>query len=498
MKSPALKILALSIILGSFLRLYKLNTNYVWFNDTFFRLTPALEILQGVPVKYDSSMIGVTGLGLLCFSISKDLYPVVLAVCLAGILCIPLSYYFVLKLTKDERIAALTALFVSINPTLVALSKVLLWDIFVVFFFLVSGIVFLSLKEKESLTKGILLSISLFILFSFKLSNFLYAFIIYLFLFYNGKHSINKSRNLFASLIVYGLLMGLFFFLFHSPFGSFVGGADSILEKNYPSFIVATLKILASPLASPATSMAYPQDMKIDIFFIMGLVSLIPTSVYLKYIKKKDIFPISLVFIISLFFITPGVWSHRYVVVPLFLMLVFVSYGLIKIMEKKKMHAFLILTLCFIASFVPSITLNYEWNETESLAKNHVATPLSLFNNTCDFMDKNNVDMVVSSYGRVFTYYKLSGKIDTEIVDFYFTEKEDVLDITDNAISHGKRVWYIGGWPDVYAGWKPTTMYKNSIESEFILNQIYTSREKIYIFESSYPSLIVYELQNKN
>jgi len=401
-------------------------------------------------------------------------------------------------LTKDERIAALSALFVSINPTLVALSKVLLWDIFVVFFFLVSGIIFLSLKEKESLTKGILLGISLFILFSFKLSNFLYAFIIYLFLFYNGKLSINKSRNLLASLIFYGLLIGLFFYLFHNPFGSFVGGVDSILEKNYLSFIVATLKILVSPMASPATSMTYDYDMKINIFFIIGLISLIPTSVYLKNIKKrKDIFPISIVFIISLFFLTPGVWSHRYIVVPLFLMLVFVSYGLIKIMEKKKMYAFLILALCFIASFIPSITLNYEWNQTESLSKNHVATPLSLFINSCDLIDKNNVDMVVSSYGRVFTYYKLSGKIDTEIVDFYFTEKEDVLDITNNAISLGKRVWYIEGWPDVYAGWKPNIIYKNSIESKFILNQIYISREKIYIFESSYPSLIIYELNNK-
>jgi len=210
MKSPALRILALSMILGSFLRFYKLNTNYVWFNDTFFRLMPALEILSGVPVKYDSSMIGVTGLGLLCFSISKDLYPVVLAVCLAGILCIPLSYYFVLKLTNDERIAALTALFVSINPTLVALSKVLIWDIFVVFFFLISGIIFLSLKEKPSTVKGVLLGISLFLLFSFKLPNVLFAVLFYLFLLYFRKFSIKNSKDIIASGGLYGALLGAF------------------------------------------------------------------------------------------------------------------------------------------------------------------------------------------------------------------------------------------------------------------------------------------------
>ncbi|KYC53461.1 MAG: Dolichyl-phosphate-mannose-protein mannosyltransferase [Candidatus Methanofastidiosum methylothiophilum] len=501
MKRSHLSLLFLSTLLGAFFRLYRLNADYVWFNDTFFRLTPALEILKGVPVKFAPSMIGATGVGLVSFLFSEDLFSVALVVCFAGIACIPLSYYFVLRLTKDERIAALTALFVSINPTLVALSKVLLWDIFVLLFFLTSGIIYLSFKEKETLPKGFLLAISLFLLFTFKLPNILYALVFYFFLFYKYRFSINKSKNLLASLLAYIFLMALFFYSFPDALDTFTrgGGPNFFIKESYVSLLVATLKTLLSPLASPKTSMAFHFDIGIDIFFIMGLLALIPIAFYFKSIKKiEDFFPLSSVLIISLFFINFSGWSHRYIVVPLFLMLVFVSYGIIKIMEKERGFAFLIVAVCFLSSFGPLISLTGEWGESKSLAANHVATPLSLFNKTSELIDLNNVEIVVSSYGRVFTYYKLKGEIDGEIVDFYSVEKEEMLDITNNGIFEGKRVWYIEGWPDVFVfEGKDTIVYRENIESEFVLKNIYTSKEKIYVFDREYPPLIIYELYKK-
>ncbi|MCC7573676.1 MAG: phospholipid carrier-dependent glycosyltransferase [Candidatus Methanofastidiosum sp.] len=501
MKSPAVKILALSIVLGSFLRLYKLNTNYVWFNDTFFRLTPALEILQGVPVKYDSSMIGVTGLGLICFSISKDLYPVVLAVCLAGILSIPLSYYFVLKMTNDERIAALAALFVSINPTLVALSKVLIWDIFVVFFFLVSGIIFLSLKEKPGTVKGVLLGISLFLLFSFKLPNVLFAIVFYLFLFYFRKFSIPKSKDIIASLAVYGALLGVFFYSFPNQLGHFVrgGGPNFFIKEDYLSLIVATLKQLISPIASPRTSMAFSFDMGIDIFFILGMISIIPLIFYFKDIKKVDeLFSVSVVLVISLFYVNFSGWSHRYIAAPLVLMLFFVSYGIIKMREKSRIMPFVVVGVCIFASLGSSVIMVYDWTSDSSLAENHVATPLSLFDSVTEMAEIEGVDAIASSYGRAFKFYYLSGDLKSEIIDFYSLEEAEVEKEIRNAITNGSKVWYVEGWPDVFVfEGKNTRTYKKIIDDSFLLKNYYISREMIYLSDITYPSLTIYEVENK-
>ena len=501
MKSPAVKILALSIILGSFLRLYKINTNYVWFNDTFFRLTPALEILQGVPVKYDSSMIGVTGLGLLCFSISKDLYPVVLAVCLTGILCIPLSYYFVLKMTKDERIAALAALFVSINPTLVALSKVLIWDIFVVFFFLISGIIFLSLKEKPSAVKGILLGISLFLLFSFKLPNVLFAIVFYLFLFYFRKFSIPKSKDLLISGAVYGALLGIFFYSFPNALNFFTrgGGPNFFIKEDYLSLAIATLKLLLSPVASPQTSMAFSFDMGIGIFFSLGIISIIPLIFYFKDIRKIDeLFYVSVVLVISLFYVNFSGWSHRYLSVPLVLMLIFVSYGIIKMREKNNLISFVVIGVCIFASLGSSVIMVDNWASDKSLAENHVATPLSLFDGVTEMAEIEDVDVIASPYGRVFKFYYLSGHLTSEIIDFYSLDETEVKERIDTAIFTGKKVWYVEGWPDVFVfEGKNTRTYKAIIEDSFFLKNYYISREMIYLSDIAYPSLTIYEVENK-
>lgn len=500
MKSPALRILALSMILGSFLRFYKLNTNYVWFNDTFFRLMPALEILSGVPVKYDSSMIGVTGLGLLCFSISKDLYPVVLAVCLAGILCIPLSYYFVLKLTNDERIAALTALFVSINLTLVALSKVLIWDIFVVFFFLISGIIFLSLKEKPSTVKGVLLGISLFLLFSFKLPNVLFAVLFYLFLLYFRKFSIKNSKDIIASGGLYGALLGMFFYTFPNTLGHFArgGGPYFFIKEDYISLAIATLKLLLSPIASPRTSMAFSFDMGIDVFFALGIISIIPLIFYLKDIKKIDqLFPLSIALVISLFYVNFSGWSHRYIVVPLILMLIFVSYGVIIMKDKCRIISLFIIGISVLASLGSSIIMVDDWASGKSLAANHVATPLSLFDSVTEMAEINNIDAIASSYGRVFKFYFLSGELNSDIIDFYALDEEEVKEEINTTLSNGENVWYIEGWPDVYMfEGKDTRAYKKLIEDSFLLKPFYVSREMIYLSDEVYPSLIIYEIKN--
>ena len=499
MKSPALKILALSIILGSFLRVYKLNTNYVWFNDTFFRLTPALEILKGVPVQYDPSMIGVTGLGLLCFSISENLYSVVLAVCITGILCIPLSYYFVLKLTNDERIAAVTALFVSINPTLVALSKVLLWDIFVLFFFLLSGIVFLSLKEKPGILKGILLSVMLFMLFSFKLPNVLFAVVFYFFLFYSRKFSIKDSKDIIVSGVGYITLLGGFFYSFPTTLNFFTtgGGTNFFLKENYLSIVIATLKLLFSPVSSPPTSMAFTYDMGINIFFVIGLVSLIPLVIYIRDIKNlEDLFPVTIVVTISLLFINYGGWSHRYLTVPLFLSLVFLSYGIIKIKQKNQIIALSLILLCCVASFGLALKKTDEWASSKSLAENHVATPLSLFDSVVEMTEIEGVDTIASPYGRVFEFYFLSEKLNYEVIDFYALDEVTVEREIKDSISNGKKVWYVEGWPDVYvSGGKNTIPHKKIIETSFSLDSFYVSREMIYVSDGIYPSLVIYEVR---
>jgi hypothetical protein len=501
MKKSAVRVLALSIILGTFLRLYRLNTNYVWFNDTFFRLTPALEILKGVPVNFDSSMMGVTGLGILCFSIYENLYSVVLAVCIVGIICIPLSYYFVLRLTKDEKMAALVSLFVSINPTLIALSKVLLWDVFVLFFFLVSGIIFISFKEKEGLLKGVLLAFSLFLLFTFKLPNVLYAAIFYFFLFHSNKFSIKKSKNVMASLSFFLLLMGIFFYLFPDALRPFVkgGGENFFLREEYLPLVMATLKLLLSPLASPATSMAFSSDMGITFFFIIGLVSLIPIIFYFKDVKKiEDLLSISFVLIISLFFINYGGWSHRYLIVPMFLMLFFTSYGIVKINEKRRIFAVFILALCFVSSFGSSIRMVDDWSSDKSLVANHIATPLSLFNKAVELAKNENVDTITSPYGRVFTFYYLSGSLESEVIDFNLLEESAVEKRMNDTVALGKKVWYVEGWPDVFVfGGKNTMAYKKMIENDFLLKTFYISKEEIYVSEEKYPSLIIYLIEKE-
>jgi len=54
------------VVLGAFLRFYKLDGEYVCFNDTFWRLTPALELSKGIlPDSYG----GMPGISFLFFPV---------------------------------------------------------------------------------------------------------------------------------------------------------------------------------------------------------------------------------------------------------------------------------------------------------------------------------------------------------------------------------------------------------------------------------------------
>ena len=443
-------------------------------------------------------MIGATGLGLLCFSLSNNLYSVILAVCLTGILCIPLSYYFCLKWTKDERIAALTSLFVSLNPTLIALSKVMIWDIFIIFFFLISGIIFISLKENPSILKGILLSLMLFLLFSFKLPNVLFAIVIYLFLIYCRGFSIKNSRDIIVSGIIYCLMLGSFFYSFPEALKPFLsgGGKDFFLKEDYLSILIATLKLIISPVSSPATSMAFPFDMGLNIFFLIGLVSVIPLIYYFKNIKKfEELFPLTILGVISLFYLNYGGWSHRYLTVPLFFSLFFVACGTIKINNRFNILAIVITGLCILSSICPSLIMVEDWNSKQSLAENHVATPLSIFRNSVYMAENEGIDIIASPYGRVFTFYYLSGNLNSKIVDFYEVDEYYVEQYIKNEIIKGKKIWYVEGWPDVFTfEGKDTISYKKMMEKSFLMETIYVSDEKIFLYDQTYPSLIIHKI----
>lgn len=503
MKRPHLNILLLSVILGTFLRLYRLTPNYVWFNDTFFRLTPALEILKGVPVNFDSSMLGATAVGLFSFSIIESLSMVSLVIAFFGIICIPLSYLFSLKLTGDEKASAIVSLFVSINPTFVALSKVLIWDIFVLFFFLVSGIIFLSFRKEGGLKKGVALSFSLFLLFLFKLPNILYASVFYLFLFYSKGFSLDRSKEVLLSLGVYLSLLMVFFYFFPSTLRFFAsaGGDAFFASESYTSIAIASLMVLSSPLASPDTSMAFSHGVTVNAFFFLGLLALIPVAVYFKSLKKSsDLFPLLTLIIVSLFYINYTGWSHRYLVVPIFLMLLFASQGILAIAKNSKMLAAFLLGICILSSLGPASIMTEQWGSNSSLARNHIATPLSLFDEVSALSEAEGVDVIASSYGRVFTFYKLSGTLDATVLDFYQMEKKDVLEAIELCLLEGKKVWYVQGWRDIYTSntGSNTIPYKNSIEDTFSLRRIYTSKERIYLIDHPYPSLTIYELSNKD
>ena len=63
MKKEHLILIAI-IVLGAFLRFYKLDMQYIRFNDTFWRLTPALELSKGIlPDSYG----GMPGISFLFF-----------------------------------------------------------------------------------------------------------------------------------------------------------------------------------------------------------------------------------------------------------------------------------------------------------------------------------------------------------------------------------------------------------------------------------------------
>jgi 4-amino-4-deoxy-L-arabinose transferase-like glycosyltransferase len=486
-------------LLGGFLRLYRLNTEYVWFNDTFFRLLPSLEIAKGLSPNYDPMMTGVTYFFVPYFYFFKGLFGVQLIVTILGILIIPLSYYLILKLNDTKLAASFFSFFVSINPTFIALSKVLIWDILILLFFIVSFIVLIKLSNEKNNLYSIIISFLLFFLFTLKAPNILFAPIYYIFLFYKRKFKIKESNDILFSVMVFILLMALHFFYFPEVFTKFieVGGENFFVITKYVETIKSSIIVLLFPFNSPPSSMYFARQFNFNLLDIPLLLFFVTLLFYLKSnFKEKNILIISIILTFTFFYINFSGWSHRYLVVPIYLMLLLLTKSILSIPKKYKNLVILGIIIGISISFYSTYEMVSNWNRANSYIENNIVTRNSSFEDIEKMAYESNVDLIVSTYGKVFIFNKISKGGDIGVIDFRSITTEELIQVINQNLVENKKIWYVEGWPDnyVFCG-RPTSEYKNAIFEMFLLKEIYRGKDTYMDNEGNEKSsFIVHEI----
>ncbi len=136
------------------------------------------------------------------------------------------------------------------------------------------------------------------------------------------------------------------------------------------------------------------------------------------------------------------------------------------------------------------------WNRANSYIENNIVTKNSSFNNIEKMAYESNVDLIVSTYGKVFIFKKISGEGNINVIDFRAIETEELSQVITQNLVEGKKIWYVEGWPDnyVFEG-RPTSEYKDVIFNNFSLKEIYRGKDTYMDNEGNEKSsFIVHEI----
>jgi hypothetical protein len=533
MKREYLLLIAI-IVVGTALRLYRLDTQYIRFNDTFFRLTPALELSRGI---IPSSYGGMPGISLLFFPvmlISSTVTAAQVTVAVFGIALIPLSYLFARNVLPAYTIAPLLlAFFVAINPTFVTLSKVMMWDIVVLVFLVVALITTFTTAQKYSLHFTVLHCVLLFFLVFLKAPNILFFPFSFLYILsvrsfdeireilsasaqsIDRKLFSTKTQDLWIGVVVFFALYGLYLYFFPSIRGQFEsgGGQGFFQETYYTVNLRGTLRTLAVPLNTPASNMYFALQSYAE--NVLGLAVLaafqITTVIGGVFSVRKNrytFFLLALLAAYTVFYFFFTGWSARYLCICIFILLFFLSLGMEEIINvikswKLSTHvffsAFLVGGLMVSLSFSVSslYVMEQEWGTKTSLDDNYIEIISDDVPYILERAEKEGISLVVSSYGKWLEFFVITEKHSVEIIDLFEVESDEEMRATvTERLKNNEKVWYIKGWPEGYEWHEMEGMY-TAIQENYSLVEVYKGERqytrKDGVLESSFT---VYLLEN--
>jgi len=520
------------IVLGAFLRFYKLDTQYIRFNDTFWRLTPALELSKGILPNSYGGMPGISFLFFPVMLIKSSVMITQIVIAIFGVALIPLSYYFSKKVFPENKIASiLLALFVAINPTFVALSKVMMWDIVVLFFIVLALITTLKTAKNHSFYFTIGHFILLFFLVFLKAPNLLFfpfslIYILYVRCFDSlkeifsdldasfNKLFIRRTKDIWIGVVIFFILYGLYLHFFPTIRGQFEsgGGTGFFQEAYYSLNLRGTIRTLIVPLNTPATNMYFALQFYSGnylplIFFATSQILIAVWGIFSLKNREYVVFLLSIFFAYAVFYFFFTGWSARYLCISIFILLFFLSLGMekiIKTLQKQKISkksifpAYLLIGLIISLSFSASslYSMEEEWGTEKSLKENFIEINYKDAPYILEKAESEDVSLIVSSYGKWLEFFKIAEDIDIEILDMFDIEsEEDLINIINERLKNNEVVWYIKGWPEGYEWGNMDKMY-NAIEENYNLEEIYKGG-RVYTKMDGKPedSFLVYCLE---
>jgi len=520
------------IILGTLLRFYKLDVQYIRFNDTFWRLTPALELSKGI---LPSSYGGMPGISFLFFPvmlIKPSVMAAQIVIALFGVALIPLSYYFSKKVFPGSKITSiLLALFVAINPTFVALSKVMMWDIVVLFFVILALITTLKTAKKYSLYYTILHFVLLFFLVFLKAPNLLFFPFSLLYIlcireiddfkeallypFSALKKSISKNtKDIWIGVLIFFVLYGFYLYTFPDVRNAFLsgGGTGFFQEVYYSLNLRGTVRALIVPLNTPATNMyfalqAYSENYLLLVFFATSQILIAVWGIFSLRNREYAVFLLSIFFAYAVFYFFFTGWSARYLCISIFILLFFLSSGMEKIIEtlqKQKISRESFFSSCLLIGLIISLffstssfyTMEKEWGTEKSLKENFIEINYDDAPYILEKAENENISLIISSYGKWLEFFKITENINIEILDTFDIEsEEDLITIINERLKNNEVVWYVKGWPEGYE-WGNIPHMCNKIEENYRLEKIYEGGRSYTKKEGKQEdSFLVYRLE---
>jgi len=501
MKREHLILLAI-VAVGIFLRFYRLDDQYIRFNDTFFRLTPALELSKGIIPSSYGQMPGISFLFAPVMLVKSSVMAAQVVVALFGAALIPLSYYLVRKVSpKSEMAPLLLAFFVAINPSFVALSKVVMWDIVVLFFLVLAIITTIKTARERNFGFALVHFILLFYLVFLKAPNLIFFPLSLGYILYYRIDSIKNIKSIkkekffdvFLGTLIFLSLFAIYLYFFPATKSSYVsgGGTGFFVSSFYRQNFLATIRILIVTLNTPPTNMYFALQSFSENYFILYLLATFQILVAILGIselkdKKQIVFLLSVFFSFAMFYFFFKGWAARYICISVFVMLLFLCLGVEYIVNNIKLKFFKksVFSLCLTIGIVISLifsastiyTLEDEWGTQRSLNDNYIEIDYMDAQYTLEKATEEGVSLIVSPYGQWFEFYKIADNIDIEILNlFKIRSEEDLINTIDENLKSDNKVWYVKGWPEEY-GWGNIPNYYNIVMENYNLEEIYKGK----------------------
>ncbi|RLJ03773.1 MAG: hypothetical protein DRP08_03020 [Candidatus Aenigmatarchaeota archaeon] len=510
MKREHLILIAI-IVLGAFLRFYRLDGEYVHALDSYRILSDAVRVLSFEAPKYVSAWPG-RSIAIAPFLLIKNNELIAqIGIAVYGTALISLSYFLISRYFKvSSTVALLFSGLVAVNPKLVIMSKVVIWDIIILFFIVAAIIAAKSLAEKKSLLFSVFFALLAFFICYMKPTNLIFALIAFFYLsIKRGLNSIEFDKiklymkhntDLLASLFIFLFLYGLNILVHPSLASSIASGGGFFENAYYSGNLKATIRLLAVPLNSPTTNMDFigieqmtPLLAFLGMFQVTAIILGIKRGVIIA--RNETILLLGIAFAYAALFLGYPSWVGRQLLPSLLIMILFLVLGINEIysffLKKRKLieRCFLLyLAIVLIISASYSTYTSFSqvsiWGSNESKTRNFIVVDpndMRWLETSCE-----EVDLIVTGYGAWCEYVLGKDKSEEIVINFFDFDREYenspenqyiLVEIVKGYLQEGKTVWFLSGWIDGY-NYANMKRYASALEENFRLVKIYQGNKK--------------------